>query len=84
MKKKTKKPVVMKPLELDPCSTCLYGKARNQHNVPKAVENFNRVKPSDAFGKVAVKPKAKAKKKVQGSRKKKKRVSGVIITPTLY
>ncbi len=83
MKKKTKKPVVMKPLELDPCSTCLYGKARNQHNVPKAVENFNRVKPSEAFGKVA-KPKAKAKKKVQGSRKKKKRVAGVIITPTLY
>ena len=80
MKKKTKKPVVMKPLELDPCSTCLYGKARNQHNIPKAVEKFNRVKPSEAFGKVA-KPKAKAKKKVT---KKKKRVAGVIITPTLY
>ena len=84
MKKKTKKPVSMKPLELDPCSTCLYGKARNQHNIPKAVEKFNRVKPSEAFGKGAVKPKAKAKKKVQGSRKKKKRVAGVIITPTLY
>tara|TARA_R110000823_G_scaffold308599_1_gene432241 strand:- start:370 stop:609 length:240 start_codon:yes stop_codon:yes gene_type:complete len=79
MKKKTKKPVSMKPLELDPCATCLYGKARNQHNVPKAVEKFNKVKPSEAFGKVA-KPK-KAKKKVT---KKKKRVAGVIITPTLY
>ena len=40
----------MKPLEVDPCPNCLYGKNRNQHNVPKRVENFNRVKPKEAFG----------------------------------
>jgi len=50
-KKKPKKQIKMKPLdETDPCPTCLYGKARNQHNVPKAVENFNRVTPKEAFG----------------------------------
>jgi len=48
---KKKKPVKMKQLEQDPCATCLYGKKREQHNVPKRVENFNRVKPSEAFGK---------------------------------
>jgi hypothetical protein len=40
----------MKSLEQDPCPDCLYGKNRNQHNVPKRVENFNRVKPKEAFG----------------------------------
>ena len=50
-KKKPKKQIKMKPLdEPDPCPTCLYGKARNQHNVPKAVENFNRVTSKEAFG----------------------------------
>ena len=50
-KKKPKKQIKMKPMdEPDPCPTCLYGKARNQHNVPKAVENFNRVTPKEAFG----------------------------------
>jgi len=46
-KKDTQK---MKSLEQDPCPDCLYGKNRNQHNVPKRVENFNRVKPKEAFG----------------------------------
>ena len=50
-KKKVKPPQKMKALEQDPCATCLYGKNREQHNVPKRVENFNRVKPSEAFGK---------------------------------
>ena len=45
---KGKKVKKMKALEEDPCSTCLYGKAREQHNIPKAVENFNRVKPVEA------------------------------------
>ena len=40
----------MKQLEEDPCPNCLYGKNRNQHNVPKRVENFNRVSPKEAFG----------------------------------
>jgi len=78
MKKKTKTPKQMKPLELDPCSTCLYGKARNQHNVPKAVENFNKVKPSEAFGKGAKKAPKKAKKKVT------KKKSGVNTTFSKY
>ncbi len=46
-KKSTKK---MKPLEQDPCPDCLYGKKREQHNVPKEVKNFNRVTPKEAFG----------------------------------
>ena len=50
-KKKVKPPQKMKALEQDPCATCLYGKNREQHNVPKRVENFNRVKPIEAFGK---------------------------------
>lgn len=49
-KNKKKNPVKMKELEQDPCPNCLYGKTRNQHNVPKRVENFNRVKPKEAFG----------------------------------
>ena len=53
-KKAKKKPLQkMKELEQDPCPNCLYGKKRNQHNVPKRVENFNRVKPTEAFGKDA-------------------------------
>ena len=40
----------MRSLEIDPCPTCLYGKNRNQHNVPKRVEQYNRVKPKEAFG----------------------------------
>ena len=40
----------MKTLEIDPCPNCLYGKNRNQHNVPTRVENFNRVRPKEAFG----------------------------------
>ena len=55
----------MKELEQDPCPTCLYGKKREQHNVPKRVENFNRVKPTEAFGPSAKrgvkKPKPKPK-----------------------
>ena len=80
MKKKKVKPVVkMKPLEEDPCPTCLYGKARNQHNVPKAVENFNKVKPSEAFGKGAKKaPKAKKTRSVN------KKKSGVNTTFSKY
>jgi len=61
-KKDTQK---MKSLEQDPCPDCLYGKNRNQHNVPKRVENFNRVKPKEAFGtdykKGVKKPKPKPK-----------------------
>jgi len=56
-KKKAKPKQKMKELEQDPCPTCLYGKKREQHNVPKRVENFNRVKPTEAFG-----PGAKKKK----------------------
>lgn len=58
--KKKKQPVKMKQLEEDPCPNCLYGKKRNQHNVPKRVENFNRVTPKEAFGyKKQTKPKKK-------------------------
>lgn len=63
--KKKKNVQNMKPLEIDPCPTCLYGKNRNQHNVPKRVEEFNRVKPREAFGadykKGVKKPKPKPK-----------------------
>ncbi len=52
----------MKPLELDPCPNCLYGKNRNQHNVPGRVENFNRVKPKEAFGPAALSAKKGVKK----------------------
>jgi len=48
--KKKKNVQNMKPLEIDPCPNCLYGKNRNQHNVPTRVENFNRVRPKEAFG----------------------------------
>ena len=57
--KKKKRPVKMKQLEEDPCPNCLYGKKRNQHNVPKRVENFNRVTPKEAFGYAKSKPKKK-------------------------
>ncbi len=60
-KKKKKQPVKMKELEQDPCPNCLYGKNRNQHNVPKRVENFNRVSPKEAFGFTKSKPKQKKK-----------------------
>tara|TARA_R110000822_G_scaffold77417_4_gene185812 strand:+ start:122 stop:337 length:216 start_codon:yes stop_codon:yes gene_type:complete len=61
-KKKVKRAINMKPLnEPDPCPTCLYGKARNQHNVPKAVDNFNRVTPKEAFGVSKSKSKSKSK-----------------------
>ncbi len=50
MPQKKKNVQNMKPLEIDPCPNCLYGKNRNQHNVPTRVENFNRVRPKEAFG----------------------------------
>jgi hypothetical protein len=59
--KKKKNVQNMKSLEIDPCPNCLYGKNRNQHNVPKRVENFNRVKPKEAFGVKKSKPKPKSK-----------------------
>ena len=62
-KKKAKKVVKMKSLEEDPCSTCLYGKNRSQHNIQKTVENFNRVKAFEAFGPGVKKVKVKKKKK---------------------
>jgi hypothetical protein len=54
---KKKNPVKMKQLEQDPCANCLYGKKREQHNVPVRVKNFNRVTPKEAFG-----PKVKSNK----------------------
>jgi hypothetical protein len=48
--KKKKNAVKMKEMEQDPCPNCLYGKKRNQHNVPSRVEKFNRVTPKEAFG----------------------------------
>ena len=62
----------MKPLDLDPCSNCLYGKDRNQHNIPGRVENFNRVLPKEAFGPKAV-PKKPSGKKPSGKKPKKPR-----------
>jgi hypothetical protein len=56
-KNKKKNIVKIKELEQDPCPNCLYGKNRNQHNVPKRVENYNRVKPKEAFGYVKKKKK---------------------------
>ena len=55
--KRNKNTQKMKSLEQDPCPDCLYGKNRNQHNVPKRVENFNRVTPKEAFGFTKSKPK---------------------------
>ena len=55
----------MKPLEEDPCPSCMYGKERLQHNVPGRVENFNRVKPTEAFGPAA--------KQAQGARQAKRK-----------
>ena len=66
---KKKKTVKMKQLEEDPCPNCLYGKKRNQHNVPKRVENFNRVSPKEAFG--YTKPNQKALGRVSNAKKKK-------------
>jgi len=70
-KKKPKPQQKMKPLEEDPCSTCLYGKARNQHNVAERVERFNKVTPKEAFGSsvkqakhATPKPSKKARSKV--------------------
>tara|TARA_R110000796_G_scaffold73763_2_gene165735 strand:- start:378 stop:590 length:213 start_codon:yes stop_codon:yes gene_type:complete len=61
-KKKIGKAIIMKPMkDLDPCPNCLYGKARNQHNVPKAVENFNRVTSKEALGVSKSKSKSKSK-----------------------
>ena len=62
MTKKKKPQQKMKGLEEDPCPVCLYGKQRNQHNVPKRVENFNRVKPKEAFGAAVITAKKKPKK----------------------
>ena len=67
----------MKPLEEDPCPDCMYGKDRNQHNVPGRVENFNRVKPTEAFGPAAKrKPTAKQAKAKQNKQKPPKGTSG--------
>tara|TARA_R110000764_G_scaffold48940_1_gene108458 strand:+ start:753 stop:1010 length:258 start_codon:yes stop_codon:yes gene_type:complete len=67
-KKKAKPERKMKSLEQDPCSTCLYGKNRNQHNVPSVIKNFNRVTPKEAFGtsvkRATPKPSKKARSKV--------------------
>ena len=68
---KGKKVKKMKSLEEDPCSTCLYGKAREQHNIPKAVQNFNRVKPVEAFGTSAKKNVKKPKPKKTKPKSKK-------------
>tara|TARA_Y100001973_G_scaffold94517_1_gene146631 strand:+ start:260 stop:496 length:237 start_codon:yes stop_codon:yes gene_type:complete len=62
MTKKKKPQQKMKGLEEDPCPICLYGKGRNQHNVPKRVENFNRVKPKEAFGAAVITAKKGVKK----------------------
>ena len=72
---KGKKVKKMKALEEDPCSTCLYGKAREQHNIPKAVENFNRVKPVEAFGPSVKKNVAKPKVKPTPTKKSKSKKS---------
>jgi hypothetical protein len=61
----------MKPLEIDPCPNCLYGKNRNQHNVPTRVENFNRVRPKEAFGATYKKGVKKPKKPKPGKPKPK-------------
>lgn len=74
-KKKPKPQQKMKPLEEDPCSTCLYGKARNQHNVAERVEKFNKVTPKEAFGASSVKQAKRAppkpSKKARGKEVKK-------------
>ena len=59
--KKKKNVVKMKELEQDPCPNCLYGKKRNQHNVPSRVEKFNRVKPTEASGPAAKSGRSKSK-----------------------
>lgn len=75
-KKKAKPERKMKSLEQDPCSTCLYGKNRNQHNVPSVIKNFNRVTPKEAFGtsvkRATPKPSKKARSKVAPKGKPKK------------
>tara|TARA_R110000772_G_scaffold33298_3_gene81152 strand:+ start:4675 stop:4920 length:246 start_codon:yes stop_codon:yes gene_type:complete len=49
-------------------------KSNQQHDVPKSIENFNRVKPVEAFGKAAVgKRKAEKKKKTRGKVKPEKK-----------
>ena len=78
MTKKKKPQQKMKGLEEDPCPVCLYGKQRNQHNVPKRVENFNRVKPREAFGadyKKGVKKPKKPKPKPNKPKPKKPKYS---------
>lgn len=77
-KKKAKPERKMKSLEQDPCSTCLYGKNRNQHNVPSVIKNFNRVTPKEAFGtsvkqvkRATPKPSKKARSKVAQTQSRK-------------
>ena len=75
-KKKAKPQRKMKSLEQDPCSTCMYGKDRNQHNVPSVVKDFNRVTPKEAFGvsvkRATPKPSKKVRSKVAPKGKPKK------------
>ena len=49
-------------------------KSNQQHDVPKSIENFNRVKPVEAFGKAAVgtRKAEKKKKKTRGKVKPEK------------
>tara|TARA_R110000765_G_scaffold31203_2_gene73078 strand:- start:1936 stop:2187 length:252 start_codon:yes stop_codon:yes gene_type:complete len=48
-------------------------KSNQQHDVPKSIENFNRVKPVEAFGKAA-RPAATTRK----AEKKKKKTRGKV------
>tara|TARA_R110000764_G_scaffold16144_1_gene45358 strand:- start:1215 stop:1469 length:255 start_codon:yes stop_codon:yes gene_type:complete len=52
-------------------------KSNQQHDVPKSIENFNRVKPVEAFGKAArpaaTTRKAEKKKKTRGKVKPEKK-----------
>ena len=70
-KKRPKPQQKMKPLEEDPCVTCLYGKARNQHNVAERVEKFNKVTPKEAFGASVKRVTPKPSKKARGKEAKK-------------
>ena len=65
---KSKKSVTMKPLAsvITEDSVELYSEKKSkQHNVPKAVKDFNRVTPKEAFG-------VKAKKRDREEPKKRK------------
>jgi len=66
MKKAKKKKVTMAPLPsviTEDCAELYSEKKSKQHNVPKAVKDFNKVTPKEAFGMKMKRPRDEPKKR---------------------